>query len=80
MILLEVIRDFEGRVMLLLLNLLYHIQLKKEISIYLFRLPLIRNRTQSYSDKLRTADTGTKVQGDAAFADYLINAGFAVRL
>jgi hypothetical protein len=40
---------------------------------------LQRNRTQSYADKLRTADTGTKVQGDAAFADYLINAGFAVR-
>jgi hypothetical protein len=39
-----------------------------------------RNRTQSYSDKLRTADTGTKVQGDAAFADYLVNVGFSVRL
>lgn len=39
-----------------------------------------RNRTQSYSDKLRTADTGTKVQGDAAFSDYLINVGFSVRL
>jgi hypothetical protein len=36
---------------------------------------LKRNRTQSYSDKLRTKDTGTHVQGDAAFADYLINAG-----
>lgn len=39
-----------------------------------------RNRTQSYSDKLRTVDSGNKVQGDAAFADYLINAGFSVRL
>lgn len=39
-----------------------------------------RNRTQSNFDKLRTADSGTKVQGDAAFADYLINAGFSVRL
>jgi len=38
-----------------------------------------RNRTQSYSDKLRSEDTGTHVQGDAAFADYLINAGFSVR-
>ena len=37
-----------------------------------------RNRTQSYSDKLRSADTGTKVQGDAAFADYLVNAGFSI--
>jgi hypothetical protein len=39
-----------------------------------------RNRTQSYSDKLRTIDDGVKRQGDAAFADYLINAGFSVRL
>lgn len=39
-----------------------------------------RNRTQSYSDKLRSADTGTKIQGDAAFSDYLINVGFSVRL
>lgn len=38
-----------------------------------------RNRTQSYSDKLRSAEMGTKVQGDAAFADYAINAGFSVR-
>lgn len=39
-----------------------------------------RNRTQSYSDKLRTKATGTHVQGDAAFADYLINVGFSVHL
>lgn len=38
-----------------------------------------RNRTQSYSDKLRSEETGTKVQGDAAFADYLINLGFSIR-
>lgn len=37
-----------------------------------------RNRTQSYSDKLRSADTGNHIQGDAAFADYLINAGFSI--
>lgn len=41
---------------------------------------LKRDRTQSYSDKLRTAATGSKVQGDAAFADYTINLGFSVRL
>jgi hypothetical protein len=41
---------------------------------------ITRNRTQSYSDKLRTAATGTKVQGDAAFADYSINAGISFRL
>lgn len=39
-----------------------------------------RNRTQSYSDKLRSKATGNHVQGDAAFADYLVNVGFAVHL
>jgi len=39
-----------------------------------------RNRTQSDSDKRRSADTGTHVQGDAAFADYLISAGITVKL
>lgn len=39
---------------------------------------LQRNRTQNNFDKLRSAE-GTKVQGDAAFADYAINAGFTVR-
>jgi len=34
---------------------------------------LYRNRTQSVSDKERTAQTGVFTQGDAAFADYLIN-------
>jgi hypothetical protein len=34
-----------------------------------------RNRTQSDSDKRRSAATETHVQGDAAFADYLINVG-----
>jgi len=41
---------------------------------------LQRNRTQSDSDKRRTADTGVHQQGDAAFADYLIGAGITVRL
>lgn len=40
---------------------------------------LQRNRTQSYSDKLRTRDGGVKVQGDAAFADYSINMGISLR-
>ena len=40
---------------------------------------LQRNRTQSYSDKLKTEATGVKVQGDAAFADYAINAGLSFR-
>jgi len=40
---------------------------------------LYRNRIQSYSDKVRTADTGVYRHGDAAFADYLINAGVSYR-
>lgn len=52
----------------------------KKGSIYLsVPFALERNRTQSHSDKLRTADTGTRVQGDAAFSDYLINAGFTLK-
>lgn len=41
---------------------------------------LERNRTQSDSDKRRTAETGVHRQGDAAFADYLISAGVSFRL
>lgn len=40
---------------------------------------LVRNRTQSNSDKLRTEATGVKVQGDAAFADYSVNVGVSFR-
>lgn len=40
---------------------------------------VVRNRTQSYSDKLRTKATNTYVHGDAAFADYSINFGIAYR-
>lgn len=38
---------------------------------------LVRDRTQSNADKLRTKATGNKVQGDAAFADYSINVGIS---
>jgi hypothetical protein len=41
---------------------------------------LQRNRTQSDSDKRRTADTGVHQQGDAAFADYLISLGITFKL
>jgi hypothetical protein len=34
-----------------------------------------RDRTQSNADKLKTAATGVHAQGDAAFADYLVNIG-----
>jgi hypothetical protein len=39
-----------------------------------------RNRTQSNADKRQSADTGKHIQGDAAFADYLISAGITFRL
>ncbi|HMC85498.1 MAG TPA: hypothetical protein VKI61_08225 [Chitinophagaceae bacterium] len=38
-----------------------------------------RDRTQSYSDKLKTQMTGVYTQGDAAFADYSVNIGAAFR-
>jgi len=40
---------------------------------------LTRNRTQSYADKLQTAATGNRVQGDAAFSDYFVNIGATFR-
>lgn len=39
-----------------------------------------RVRTQNFNDKIRSAETGTKVIGDAAFADYLINLAVAFRI
>lgn len=41
---------------------------------------LIRNRTQSVPDKITTQLTGTYRQGDAAFADYVINLGLQFKL
>ena len=41
---------------------------------------LVRNRTQSVPDKNKTALTGVYSQGDAAFADYVINIGFVIKL
>ncbi|KAA2243578.1 hypothetical protein F0L74_13890 [Chitinophaga agrisoli] len=38
----------------------------------------VRNRTQSVTDKERSTPTN-KVNGDAAFADYVVNAGFSVK-
>lgn len=50
----------------------------KKVSFYAsVPVALQRNRTQSYSDKLRTTEGGTKVQGDAAFADYSVNVGLS---
>ena len=41
---------------------------------------VVRNRTQSVPDKIRTEKTGVYAQGDAAFADYSINLGVAFSL
>ncbi len=41
---------------------------------------LERNRTQSWSDKRRTTESGTTVHGDAAFADYSVNIGMIFKL
>ncbi len=38
-----------------------------------------RNRIQSVADMLRTEATGVHAQGDAAFADYLVNIGCAFK-
>ncbi|HMS66670.1 MAG TPA: transporter [Saprospiraceae bacterium] len=38
-----------------------------------------RNRIQSFEDKITTAETGKFTQGDAAFADYLVNVGVSYR-
>jgi len=37
------------------------------------------NPTQSVPDKIRTEKTGGYAQGDAAFADYAVNIGMAIR-
>ncbi|HXH99906.1 MAG TPA: hypothetical protein VNI52_06535 [Sphingobacteriaceae bacterium] len=41
---------------------------------------LIRNRTESKPDEIRSAITGTYYKGDAAFSDYSMNAGLFVKL
>jgi hypothetical protein len=41
---------------------------------------LVRNRTQSEPDKIRSRLTGTRAVGDAAFADYAVNIGFSFKL
>lgn len=40
---------------------------------------VVRNRTQSVTDKENSVMQGKHVQGDAAFADYVVNLGFAVK-
>ena len=58
-------------------GLQYHI---KGGMLYAFApVAIVRNRTQSVPDKIRTAETGTYAIGDAAFADYLVNIGLAIQ-
>ncbi|HSB93416.1 MAG TPA: hypothetical protein VLC28_09875 [Flavitalea sp.] len=40
---------------------------------------LVRNRTQSVTDKEMTEQSGSYRHGDAAFADYVINLGYSVK-
>jgi hypothetical protein len=48
----------------------------KKFSAYVYvPVALKRSRSQSVPDKIRTGITGVYTQGDAAFADYAINAG-----
>ena len=42
-----------------------------------FPIALYRDRTQSVPDKITTALTGIPTNGDAAFADYVINIGYS---
>ncbi len=52
----------------------------KRMNIYAYvPVAVVRNRTQSVPDKIRTDITGVYAQGDAAFADYSVNIGFSVR-
>lgn len=41
---------------------------------------LVRNRTQSEPDKIRSRLTGNRTVGDAAFADYAVNIGLSFKL
>src|SRR5581483_9535551 len=54
-------------------------QLKKATVYAYVPIAVVRNRTQSVADKLKTAATNVHTQGDAAFADYLVNIGLSVK-
>ncbi len=52
----------------------------KRMNIYAYvPVALVRNRTQSVPDKIRTELTKIRTVGDAAFADYSINIGASIR-
>ncbi|NDC78312.1 MAG: hypothetical protein EBZ67_10640 [Chitinophagia bacterium] len=52
---------------------------KRVVVFALVPVAIVRNRTQSVPDKIRTQRTGVYTQGDAAFADYAVNAGMVIR-
>jgi hypothetical protein len=52
---------------------------KRVVVFALVPVAIVRNRTQSVPDKIRTQRTGVYAQGDAAFADYAVNAGMVIR-
>ncbi|MDB5032717.1 hypothetical protein [Mucilaginibacter sp.] len=53
----------------------------KKFTVYVFApWALIRDRTQSVPDILKTQQTGVYAHGDAAFADYVINVGVSFKL
>jgi len=53
----------------------------KRASIYAFvPVALVRDRTQSVPDKIKTQMTGVYSHGDAAFADYVVNIGCTIKL
>lgn len=54
-------------------------QMKKITAFSSVPVALVRSRTQSVPDKIRTELTEVRAQGDAAFADYSINVGFSYR-
>ena len=52
----------------------------KKVNLYAYvPVAVKRSRAQSVPDKVQTQITGVYAQGDAAFADYLVNVGFIVR-
>lgn len=54
-------------------------QQKKSLFFLTVPVALERNRTRSVTDKAATITSGTYRHGDAAFADYSINLGYALR-
>lgn len=54
-------------------------QQKKSLFFLTVPIALDRNRTRSVTDKEATITSGTYRHGDAAFADYSVNFGYAVR-